>query len=172
MSSMSADELLKGSMLTILADCAAIAFLIIWANKYDGDIRREFGLLRKKEMLYEAKSISVAVAASSVLCLGIYYFVSYLMGGITFSVWQIIFVVLMTSSVFFVAKNGVLKGNPITALLVIAILFLFPVQEIWFMFIKRQCLDIYCNIYSILLLIIEIPTIYIWVQCWRKGDLR
>lgn len=171
MSHMSAVELLKGNMLIMLADCAAIAFLIIWSNVYDGNIRREFVLLRRKEMLHEAKVITVIGAGLSILCLGVYYLLSYLMGGITFSIWQIIFVVLMVFSVSFVTKSSVLKGNVWVVLLTPAMLFILPMLAIWYIFVKRQSLDIYCNIYSILLLIIIIPALYSWIKCWRKGDL-
>lgn len=169
---MPAFELLKGSMLTILADFTAIAFLIIWSSVYDGGIRREFALLRRKEMLYEAKLIIAIVISLSILCLGAYYLLSYLMGGITFSIWQIIFVALMVSSAFFVTKSGVLKASAATVLLTVAVLFILPMLAICFVFVKRQCIDIYLNVYSILLFIMEIPAFYSWLQCWRKGDLR
>ncbi len=172
MSHMSATELLRGNMLIILADCAAITFLIIWSNIYDGSIRSEFALLRRKEMLYEAKKVIAAVTVLSIFFLGLYYFLSYLMGEITFSIWQIIFVVLTISSAFFVLQSGKLRGNVLIVLLVVAILFLLPLLAICFVFVKRQCLDVYCSIYSILLFIIEVPAIYSWIQYWRKGDLR
>ncbi len=167
-SDMSAAELLRGNMLIILANCAAITFSIIWGNIYDGSIRSEFALLRRKEMLYEAKRVIAAVTVLSVFFLGLYYFLSYLMGEITFSIWQIIFVVLTISCTFFVLQRGRIVG---IVLLVVAILFLLPLLAICFAFVKRQCLDVYCSIYSILLFVIEVPAIYSWIQYWRKGDL-
>lgn len=164
-------ELIKGNLLLFITLSAAIGFLILWAKVYDGPFRQEFEFYRRKNMQYEFALMLKLLGPVSIITLAGYYILGYFMGISNFHIGQIIFVVLTIFSTYIFLKSTSIMKRIAVFVLFIAFFTVAPVLMIVLIYFSRVQFDQYCNWFSLIMAVIDIPALYCTVDYWKKGDL-